>query len=90
MFWIIYTSLTLSSAQENMNYAYVVELHTFHRSGSTNATYKLNSSSLPASSLARATSKHEHEKASLTKDLPAGLNKEKPLAKGSNKYVFAI
>lgn len=98
VFWIIYSLLTLSlflffflkTFQENMNNCYVAELHTFHRSGSTNGTYKLDSSSSPASCLARATSKHEHEKASLTKDLAAGLNKEKLLAKGNNKYVFTI
>ncbi|XP_058204443.1 uncharacterized protein LOC131318578 isoform X2 [Rhododendron vialii] len=58
------------------------------RSGSTNGTYKLDSSSSPASCLTRATSKHEHEKASLTKDLAAGLNKEKLLAKGNNKLMI--
>ena len=67
------------------------ELHTCHRSGSTSGihvAYKLESSSSPSSYFSRVTSKHEKEKATLTTDLTAGLNKEKLLAKGNNKYVF--
>ncbi|XP_057471533.1 uncharacterized protein LOC130760299 isoform X2 [Actinidia eriantha] len=58
------------------------------RSGSSsgiNGAYKLDSSSSPSSYFSRVTSKHEQEKATLTTDLTAGLNKEKLLAKGNNK-----
>ncbi|XAR53508.1 hypothetical protein NMG60_11022095 [Bertholletia excelsa] len=58
------------------------------RSGSINGirgTNKLDSSSSPASSFGRAMPKHDQEKATLTRDLTAGLNKEKLLAKGNNK-----
>ncbi|KAL6989313.1 hypothetical protein U1Q18_015061 [Sarracenia purpurea var. burkii] len=58
------------------------------RSGSANGingTYKLDSSSSPAGYFVRGMSKHEQEKATLMRDLKTGLNKEKLLAKGSNK-----
>lgn len=89
-FFFVLNFLFIITSQENMKNCSVVGFCFFHRSGSTNGTYKLDSSSSPTSSFARTTSKHEHEKASLTKDLAAGLNKEKLLAKGSNKYVFTI
>ncbi|THG08854.1 hypothetical protein TEA_017880 [Camellia sinensis var. sinensis] len=63
------------------------DAHNF-RSGSTNGnsgTNKSDSSSSPATSFARTMPKHEQEKATITRDLTAGLNKEKLLAKGNNK-----
>ncbi|KAL6328436.1 hypothetical protein AAG906_038311 [Vitis piasezkii] len=61
------------------------------RSGSSNGSSganKLDGTSLSASSNARATQKTELEKASLSRDHTAGLNKERLVAKGSNKKGF--
>lgn len=58
------------------------------RSGSSNGSSganKLDGTSLSASSNARVTQKTELEKASLSRDHTAGLNKERLVAKGSNK-----
>ncbi|XP_052198916.1 uncharacterized protein LOC127806014 isoform X2 [Diospyros lotus] len=58
------------------------------RSGPTNGisgTNKLDASSSPGSSFARATAKHDQEKSTLMRELPTVSNKEKLLAKGSNK-----
>lgn len=59
------------------------------RSGSSNVSSginKLDGTSLPAGSSARAISKNEWDKASLSRDSVA-LSKERIIAKGNNKYV---
>lgn len=47
-----------------------------------------DSTTLPAGSNARATSKNESERVSLSRDLLSALNKERRIAKGNNKYVY--
>ncbi|XP_059628443.1 uncharacterized protein LOC132271164 isoform X2 [Cornus florida] len=62
------------------------DVHSF-RLGSSNATgiNKSDVASSPASPIARPTSKNEQEKTSHPRDLTAGVNKERSLAKGSIK-----
>lgn len=66
---------------------------TCHRSGAVNVTTgvnKLDSTLSPAGSNARATIKIEQDKSTLSRDVTAGLNKERLLTKGGIKYVLTI
>lgn len=57
--------------------------------GSSNGCSGINKdgTTLPVGSNARATSKNESERVSLSRDLTSALSKERRMAKG-NKYVY--
>lgn len=70
---------------------FLMLLNSCRRSGSSNGSSGANKlDGMSASSNARATQKTELEKVSLSRDHTAGLNKERLVAKGSNKYVFIL
>lgn len=64
-----------------------------YRSGSFNGgngINKLDSNSLSANANARVVLKNELDKVSLSRDLMAGLSKERLGSKGNNKYVLIL
>lgn len=68
-------------------------LNAFPRSGSSNGSSganKLEAAPLSASPSPRMIQKTELEKVSLSRDHTAGLNKERLIAKGNNKYVSLL
>lgn len=71
----------------------LLNVHLSCRSGSFSGTSGINKSdgtSSPASSNARGIPKSEPEKVFLTRDFATGMNKERLVAKGNNKYVLFI